>query len=803
MKVSTKWLNEYVNVADLKPEELAEKIERTAVEVDGTSRRETGLKKIVVGHTLKVEQHPNADHLHVCQVDVGEDEPYQIVCGAPNIAADQKVIVALPNSRIAGNEKIKKGKMRGIVSMGMICALQEIGFPEAVVPQEYVNGIYVLPDDAVPGDPVFKYLGMDEDIIDVDITPNRADMLSMRGVAREVGAMYDRPVNLPEVSVKEDDGVKVDSLLSVAADEQVAPTYLTRVIRNVHVAPSPLWLQIRLWNAGIRPVNNVVDATNYALLEYGQPLHAFDYNEIAGKQLTVRQAQEGESLTTLDGTERKLKTGDVVVADANEVVALAGIMGGARAAVTNDTADVVLEAAVFNPTAIRKTSRRENLHTEAAMRFERGINQAAVVAALDAAAQLIMTNANGQVAQGILEATRHTATDVTVTVSLQRINDVLGTKLTATEVTAIFKRLGFNVTEKADTFTVSIPPFRWDISLPADLIEEIARIYGYDKLPATLPAGATTPGARTPKQRFIRSIRQALQEAGLDQAISYGLTTATKAQRFMFAPATATELAFPMSSDRTTARMNLLSGLLDDAAYNVHRKVQDVALYEQGRVFLGDGEHVRPQEVEHVAGVLTGLFRQPGWNQPKQPVDFYVAKGIVEHLLRQLGISGERYVSVSSHAEMHPGRTADVYVGETFVGFVGEVHPDIAKENHLKRTYVFELDVDALFHLPKDEQQYTAVSKFPEVTRDIALAVRTDVTNEQLTQCIVKNGGAHLTAVRLFDVYQGDKMAPGMKSLAYTLVYRDPTKTLVDEDVNRSFNKIVRKLQDEFDVEVR
>lgn len=803
MKVSTKWLNEYVPVADLEPLALAEKIERTAVEVASTGKLEDGLKKIVVGYTLDVKDHPNSDHLHICQVDIGEEAPSQIVCGAPNIKAGQKVIVALPNSRIAGNVKIKRGKMRGEVSEGMICALQELGFSESVVPKEFADGIYVLPEDAKPGEPVFGYLGMDEAVIDLDITPNRGDLLSMRGAAHEIAAIYDREVTLPVPNVIESATDEIADHVTVSAPEELAKPYMMRVIKDVKVKESPMWLQTRLWNAGIRPLNNIVDVTNYILLDYGQPLHAFDLDKLGSKQVVVRLAKEGEVLVTLDGEERKLQPNDIVITANDVPVTLAGTMGGLETEISDETTTVALEVAVFDGHRIRKTSRRENLHSEASMRFERGVDVAAVREALDAAAAMIAELGEGQVVKGVASVNEPETTPAKIKTSASHINKVLGTELTVEQIQAIFDRLGFETTVAADELTVYVPTRRWDIAIAADLVEEVARIYGYDNLPTTLPAGQTTPGSYTPAQKLIRQARQTLEATGLDQAISYGLTTEEKAKRFALEEALPTNLDFPMSSEHTTVRMNLISGLLDDLAYNAARKVNDVALYEQGRVFFRDEDQTRPREVEHIAGAVTGLVSDANWNTTKQEVDFFYLKGIVTNLLHELGVANESYQAVAM-PDMHPGRTAAIYAGETYLGFIGEVHPNTAKEYKLKqRVYVFELDLQKVIELPKAAKLYTPVSKYPSITRDIALAVSADVTNQQIEDCIRKNGGAFLKDIKLFDVYQGEHIMDGFKSLAYTLVYSDPNATLQDEAVTKAFEKVQAKLVEEFEADIR
>lgn len=804
MKVSTKWLNEYVSINDIEVPALAEKIERTAVEIDNVVRLADGLKKIVVGHVLSVEDHPDSDHLHICQVEVGEEEPLQIVCGAPNVAAGQNVIVALPNSRIAGNVKIKKGKMRGVVSQGMLCGLQEIGFADSVVPEEFLNGIYVLPENAVPGEEVYAYLGMDEAILDLDLTPNRADLMSMHGVAHEIAAIYQRKVHLHEPSVIENPEAKVTEQVEIVGDEALAPTYAMRAINNITVKPSPLWLQSRLWNAGIRPVNNVIDATNYILLDYGQPVVPFDQAQVAGSKVFVRLANDGETIITADGKERQLTAEDIVIADENGPLALAGIMNGQKALVDGQTTDIILEAAVFNPTRVRKTSRREVLHTNASMRFERGINVATTLEALDAAAVLIAKLSGGKIASGVAVTNLIEPQAQVVEVTLDRINHVLGTEFVEADITKIFTALGFGVEFADGNFTVTIPARRWDITIASDLIEEVARIYGYDNLPTTLPVSKTTPGQYTKSQKVIRAARNILQASGLDQAVSYALTSEEKAARFLMEPSLPTKLDFPMSSDRTTVRMNLISGLLDDVAYNNARKVENVALYEQGRVFYRNADEKRPREVEHIAGALTGLFDPENWHEVKRPVDFYVTKGIVEQLLAELGFKGHvSFVASQRYPEMHPGRTADILVNGLYVGFIGEVHPTIQKEYRLKRTYVFEIDLAKLVELDKTPEIFVPVSKYPAIKRDIALEVAKELTNQQIVDCIKANGGAFLQDVQIFDVYEGEHIKEGFKSLAYNLVFQNKEATLTDEEVTKAFDKIVNKLTAEFNVTVR
>ncbi|AVK62891.1 phenylalanine--tRNA ligase subunit beta [Lactobacillus sp. CBA3606] len=805
MKISYAWLRDYLQL-DIPADDLAEKIERTAVEVDGVIRPSEGLKKVVVGAVLTCVPHPDSDHLHICQVDVGASDPIQIVCGAPNVAAGEKVIVALPNSWIGNHTKIKRSKMRGEVSNGMLCALDELGFDEKLVPKEVSDGIFILPADATPGEPVFSYLGMDDEIIDLSVTPNRGDMLSMNGTAHELGAIYDQKPTMPTVDLHEDAADLTDDALDVTVDvdEADVPIYKMRLVKNITIKPSPLWLQIRLWNAGMRPINNVVDATNYILMQYGQPLHAFDYDQLNAGKVNVRFAKPGEQLTTLDGEERDLLATDLLICSDDKPICLAGTMGGLATEVTDQTTTVVLEGAVFDAVKIRKTAHSHDLHSEAAMRYERGIDHSATQTALDAAAALIAELGAGQVTMGTAVGREEVVTPAVVEITLTRINHVLGTTLTTAEVTAIFRRLAFPTVVKADTFTVTVPARRWDIHIPADLIEEVARLYGYDKLPTTLPTGQPTIGKLNETQQLIRDSRRLMESAGLTQAISYSLTTATKAQAFALHASEVTKLDFPMSSERTTLRLNLVAGLLDDLAYNKARKEHDVALYEVGRVFFSQPEQVRPKEVTHIAGAITGSMVKAAWDTQATPVDFYQIKGIVAGYLKSLALETPvTYVASATHPEMHPGRTADIYSGDQLIGFVGQIHPTTAKAYKVRETFVFELDLDALIALPKARQQYQPISKFPSVTRDVAMLIDQSVTNATVMALITAKGGAHLQDVQLFDVYHGKNVPAGKQSLAYTLTYQDQNATLVDDEVTQAFEKVLTALTTELGAEIR
>lgn len=805
MKVSYKWLQEYLDLT-VKPADLAEKIARTSVDINDVYSPSDGLSKLVVGHVESMTAHPDSDHLKLCMVDTGDGEPVQIVCGAPNVEAGKNVIVALPGARIGNNVKIKRGKMRGEISEGMICALQEIGFSEQIAPKAYEDGIWFLPDDAKPGESVYPYLGMDDTIIDTDVTPNRGDMFSMLGNVNDIAAFYGIKPHLKTREIQKFSDVKTADLVNInIPDQTLAPTYTMLAIQNVTVQDSPLWLQIRLWNAGIRPISNVVDVTNYILLKYGQPLHSFDYDKLPGHEISVRHAQAKESFVTLDEQERELDSNDIVVTADNRPVALAGTMGGLETAIDNHTQNVLLEAAIFNPILVRKQARRHDLHSESSSRFERGINPETVEQALNEAAALIADLGNGGVTKEIVIGSKQDIPTKQITLELDRINHVLGTQLSTEQVGQIFDDLQFEYEINQTQIKVTVPARRWDIDIEADLLEEIARIYGYDNIPSTLPAQTQNVGHLSERQKLIRSSRHILEGLGLNQAISYSLTTKEKAQQFaIIEEKTPMMLDYPMSQDHVATRMSLISGLLDDVAYNVARKQMDVSLYEQGRVFLSEQEGSRPVEHEHLAAAVTGQWGAKTWEQTTAEVDFYVLKGIVERYLQNLSLEEPiTFQANEERTEMHPGRTADILLNDQVIGYIGEVHPSVAKQLKIPTTYVFELDLEALIAAPKENDHYQEISKYPAINRDIAILVDKSISNSDIVAAIQQKGGAFLQNVHLFDVYTGAHLPAHKKSLAYTLTYQDKQKTLVDDQVNQAFDKVVQYLETQFAAEIR
>ena len=801
MLVSYKWLKELVDI-DVASAELAEKMSTTGIEVEGVTSPAAGLSKIVVGEVVSCEDVPDT-HLHVCQVNVGEEENRQIVCGAPNVRAGIKVMVALPGARIADNYKIKKGKIRGLESLGMICSLGELGISDSVVPKEFADGIQILPEEAVPGEEVFSYLDLDDEIIELSITPNRADALSMRGVAHEVAAIYDKSVHFKDFPLVENEKQAADSL-SVALETEKAPYYAARILENVTIGPSPQWLQNLLMNEGIRPINNVVDVTNYILLYFGQPMHAFDLDTFEGDQIVVREARAGEKLVTLDGEERDLEVSDLVITVADKPVALAGVMGGQATEISGQSTRVVLEAAVFDGKSIRKTSGRLNLRSESSSRFEKGINVATVNEALDAAASMIADLAGATVQAGIVSAGSLDTSDVEVVSSLSDVNRVLGTDLLYTDIVDVFRRLGFGLSGSVEQFTVSVPRRRWDISIEADLYEEIARIYGYDKLPASLPKDDGTAGELTATQQLRRQVRTLAEGAGLTEIITYALTTPEKAVEFTLNPSNLTELMWPMTVERSVLRQNMVSGILDSLAYNVARKNKNLALYEIGKVFeqTGNPKEDLPNEINSFAFALTGLVNEKDFQTKPVAVDFFYAKGVVEALFAKLGLTAE-YAASNQIKSLHPGRTALISIKGQPVGFVGQVHPATAKAYDIPETYVAELNLSAIEEQLQPAQPFTEITKFPAVSRDVAFLLKAEITHQEVLDAIQAAGVKRLTDIKLFDIFSGDKLGVGLKSMAYSLTFQNPEASLTDEEVAKYMEKIEKSLTEKLGAEVR
>ncbi|WKA59924.1 phenylalanine--tRNA ligase subunit beta [Planococcus shenhongbingii] len=790
MLVSIKWLKDYVDTQDLAPADLGEKITRSGIEVDAVIDRSHGITNVVVGYVESCIKHPEADKLSICQVDVGE-ETTQIICGAPNIAAGQKVIVARPGAVLPDGMKIKKAKLRGEDSNGMICSLQELGIEGKLVPKAYAEGIYVLSEDAEVGSDVIMNFDLNDTVLELDLTPNRADAMSMLGVAYEVGAILSEEVKLPEATYTESADT-AESMLTLNVDAPDAnPLYVAKVIRNIEVKESPMWLQQRLMAAGVRPLNNVVDVTNYVLMEYGQPLHAFDYDSLKTGNITVRNAKEGEKITTLDDTERVLSAHNLVITNGEEPVALAGVMGGANSEVSDSTTTIVIESAYFASGSIRQTSKDHGLRSDASSRYEKGVDPNRVIPAAERAASLIAELAGGEVLSGSVIFDVLDREEKIVTVSPDFINARLGMKIPFEDMMEILERLKFNTDAVNGQLVISVPTRRQDIQIEEDIVEEIARLYGYDEIPATLPETEATPGGLTPYQEKRRTVRRYLEGAGLLQATTYSLTSEKSATQFALTETETTQLLMPMSEERSTLRQSLLPHLLESVTYNTARRMDSVAMYETGAVFLKtEGELLN--EEEHLAVAMTGLWLDNSWQGEKKAVDFFVLKGIVEGLAAKLGV--ELAFERGQMDDLHPGRTAFIMLNGNRVGVIGQLHPTEQKARDLKNTIVMELNMAALLNVESEALVYTPVPRYPSISRDVALVLSKIVEAGTIETVIRNAGGKLLKDVRVFDLYEGDNLEEGKKSVAFSLTYFDPEKTLTDEEVTNVHEKVLSAL---------
>lgn len=783
MLISNEWLKEYVTIDD-SVSNLAERITRTGIEVDDLIDYTKDIKNLVVGFVKSKEKHPDADKLNVCQVDIGEDEPVQIVCGAPNVDAGQYVIVAKVGGRLPGGIKIKRAKLRGERSEGMICSLQEIGISSNYIPKSFESGIYVFSEAQVPGTDALQALYLDDQVMEFDLTPNRADALSMIGTAYEVAALYNTKMTKPETTSNELDLSANDELTVTIENEDKVPYYSARVVHDVTIEPSPIWMQARLIKAGIRPINNVVDISNYVLLEYGQPLHMFDQDAIGSQQIVVRQANEGEKMTTLDDTERELLTSDIVITNGQTPIALAGVMGGDFSEVKEQTSNIVIEGAIFDPVSIRHTSRRLNLRSESSSRFEKGIATEFVDEAVDRACYLLQTYANGKVLKDRVSSGELGAFITPIDITADKINRTIGFDLSQNDIVTIFNQLGFDTEINDDVITVLVPSRRKDITIKEDLIEEVARIYGYDDIPSTLPVfDKVTSGQLTDRQYKTRMVKEVLEGAGLDQAITYSLVSKEDATAFSMQQRQTIDLLMPMSEAHASLRQSLLPHLIEAASYNVARKNKDVKLFEIGNVFFANGEGELPDQVEYLSGILTGDYVVNQWQGKKETVDFYLAKGVVDRVSEKLNLEfSYRRADIDG---LHPGRTAEILLENKVVGFIGELHPILAADNDLKRTYVFELNFDALMAVSVGYINYQPISIFPGMSRDIALEVDQNIPAADLLSTIHAHGGNILKDTLVFDVYQGEHLEKGKKSIAIRLNYLDTEETLTDERVSK------------------
>ena len=822
MKVSLKWLAEYVDVpADVK--EFCDRLDLTGTGVEGVEKTGAALDGVVVGHVETCEAHPDSDHMHVVTVNVGADEPVQIVCGAPNIAAGIKVPVATVGAVLPGDLKIKKSKLRGVPSCGMCCSQRELGMGGDHA------GIWVLPEDALVGMPIADYAQLADTVLDLEITPNRPDCLSMVGMAREVGAMYRTDYVSPLAGMAgklalDASAAPVDETVKIAIEDAArCPRYTARVIRGVKVGPSPDWMVERLAAIGQRSINNIVDVTNYILFLLGQPLHAFDLDKLTGEdgraRIVIRAAEDGEELTTLDGEKRTLTSDMTVIATPEQgAVALAGVMGGLETEVTDGTVNILLEAATFEAGRTSRTSRNLGLISESSLRYERGVDDHGIEERSAAAAALIVEVAGGTVSAastndaGIVDEWPLVSEPIDLAFRIPRFCAMMGADIPRAFTIDTLERLGCEVADGADADTLAVvaPTFRPDLVREIDLYEEVLRLWGMDRIPATLPGGRERVGTRTTAEHVLDTVNDALRASGLNETMTYSFAEPGDLERLRMSAdglGEPVELINPLNADQSVMRQSIVPGLLRSVAYNQSRGVKNVQLYEAGAVFFAAEGRKQPKERRRLAGVLAGAMGEAGWNAAPAPFNFFDGKGVVESLARELALPKLRFKPLSADEAPHlqPGRAAAVLAGGAELGWVGELHPlAVAAFEADAPVVAFELDVEALAKASRPARDYRDVPTFPAVSMDVAFVVDEGVAHEKLVQCMASAGGKLLEDARLFDVYRDEeRVGAGKKSMAYALTYRAADRTLTSEEVDKAHERLVKKVSSATGAEVR
>ena len=798
MNTSLNWIKAMVPGLEVTDQEFRDAMTLSGTKVENFTAFDKNLDKIVVGQIESVEKHPDADKLVICQVNVGS-ETVQIVTGAPNIpvgSSGQKVPVVLDGGRVAGGHdggalpedgiKIKKGKLRGVESFGMMCAIEELGSSREFYPDAPENGIYILGDDAQVGEDAVHYLGLDDTVFEYEITNNRVDCYSIIGIAREAAATFRKPFTPPvvtETGNAEDinDYVKVD----VEATD-LCSRYTARLVKNIKLAPSPKWMQRRLASAGIRPINNIVDITNYVMEEYGQPMHAYDYDTLAGGKIVVRRAKDGEKFMTLDGQERTLDSDMLMICDGEKAVGLAGIMGGENSKITDDVKTMLFEAATFDGTNIRKATKRLGLRTDASGKFEKGLDPENALAAMNRACQLIEELGAGEIVGGVVDVYPNKKERVRVPFEPERINALLGTNVSVEEMLGYFKMLELDYDEAKQELI--IPTFRQDLLRTADIAEEVARFFGYANIPTTLPHGASTMGKISFKQRVEDVAGEIAQFCGFSQAMTYSFESPKVFDKLKLA-ADAEErktvvISNPLGEDFSIMRTLPLNGMLNSLATNYNRRNKDVKLYELAKVYVPvEGEDLPDERVQFTLG-----FYGDG--------DFFTMKGVVEEFLEKIGMSARpEYDPEAGKTFLHPGRQAEILYKDTVIGYLGEVHPDVADTYGLgERTYIAVLDLPEILPFASFDRKYEGIAKFPAVTRDISMVMPKTVLVGEVEKIIEKRGGKLLEKYNLFDIYEGAQIKEGFKSVAYTISFREKDRTLEDKDIQPIMEKILGDL---------
>lgn len=806
MKASLQWMNEYVPLDLNRPaQELADELTQAGIPVEEVLSMDPGLKKIYTGKIVEITKHPDADKLQVCQVqclsEEGEEITKQIVTAATNVAVGQIVPVAYHKSRLADGTEIKKGKLRGVVSEGMFCSVAEFGISSDLVRPEEAQGIYIFPEGTPIGLDIKEALMLDDTVYEFELTANRADCFSMVGLSREFGIMTNQKALFPVIMVNET-GASIEGKASVAIEaHDLCTRFTSRLVTNVTIEPSPLWMQNRLRNSGIRPINNVVDVTNYVMLELGQPMHAYDYDCVADHTLIARRAKAGETLTTLDGNERELDESMLIIADTKGPIGVAGVMGGLTSEVTDKTTNVLFEAAVFNGPSIRRTSKALGMRSEASGRFERGVNHKYTAYAIDRAAQLLQQICPScKVSVGVIDVYPEPVEQRTVTFTAEQINDYLGTSIEKDRMVDILTKLEFGITESGDTIEALVPTWRDDVTGMPDIAEEIARIVSYDNIAPTIPVAILSSGGMTPKKALTKEVTHYLAHAGLSQIITFSFMHKDGLANMMLPEGdnryTAIPILNPISEEFPYMRTTLIPAVIEAAKRNIAQQNKDLWLFETANVYeskalpLIEVPHERPM----ACGLMMGKVTEAAWNQAQRDTDFYDVKGVVDGLLAKLGLT-QYDIQPSSESYYHPGVSAHYTVNGVTIANYGELHPQAVKNFDLPgKVYMFEIDLEAVLSITVPAFRYKSFSKFPGTSRDLAIVAPVSVTSGDIVALIKEHGGEYLESVSIFDVYEGEHIEAGYRSLAYNLQFRSMEGTLNDEDIDGAIQAIIDAL---------
>ena len=806
MKASLQWMNEYVPLDLNRPaQELADELTQAGIPVEEVLSMDPGLKKIYTGKIVEITKHPDADKLQVCQVQClsedGEEITKQIVTAATNVAVGQIVPVAYHKSRLADGTEIKKGKLRGVVSEGMFCSVAEFGISSDLVRPEEAQGIYIFPEGTPIGLDIKEALMLDDTVYEFELTANRADCFSMVGLSREFGIMTNQKALFPVIMVNEN-GESIEGKASVAIEaHDLCTRFTSRLVTNVTIEPSPLWMQNRLRNSGIRPINNVVDVTNYVMLELGQPMHAYDYDCVADHTLIARRAKAGETLTTLDGNERELNESMLIIADTKGPIGVAGVMGGLTSEVTDKTTNVLFEAAVFNGPSIRRTSKALGMRSEASGRFERGVNHKYTAYAIDRAAQLLQQICPScKVSVGVIDVYPEPVEQRTVTFTAEQINDYLGTSIEKDRMVDILTKLEFGITESGDTIEALVPTWRDDVTGMPDIAEEVARIVSYDNIAPTIPVAILSSGGMTPKKALTKEVTHYLAHAGLSQIITFSFMHKDGLTNMMLPEGdsryTAIPILNPISEEFPYMRTTLVPAVIEAAKRNIAQQNKDLWLFETANVYepkalpLTEVPHERPM----ACGIMMGKVTEAAWNQAQRDTDFYDVKGVVDGLLAKLGLT-QYDIQPSSESYYHPGVSAHYTVNGVTIANYGELHPQVVKNFDLSgKVYMFEIDLEAVLSIIVPPFRYQSFSKFPGTSRDLAIVAPVSVTSGDIVALIKEHGGEYLESVSIFDVYEGEHIEAGYRSLAYNLQFRSMDGTLNDEDIDGAIQAIIDAL---------